>query len=195
MESLFTETLNDFLETNEETLEWQGIIQLFNNFPKFRVQTDNQDVEFNMYDMFKKEFAYREIGSEDEQYFYYQVERQLNKSLIEFNPKIKVYLEKWDVLMARKEKLSQLENSQYSNSSNGENKSYINPINSENARLSDKENVDTNDNGNEIKTKEYDVIYSLVGKSNIDLLKDLLQLKNIYLSCLESFSNLFMLVY
>lgn len=192
---MFTETLIDFLKDNEQSEVWQGIVNTFALFPKFKVELDDAEEEFNMYSMFKDEYGMRQIGQEDEQHFYFEVKRQLNKSLLEFNPKIKAFMAKWDGLLSRKERLSSSESREYENSSNGTNSQYINPINAQASVMSDKEDVLTSDSGNDTKDKTYDVIYSLVGKSNIDLMKDLMQLKNVYLSCLESFNILFMLVY
>lgn len=193
---MFTETLIKFLNDNEQSELWQEIVGKFNMFPKFNIELDdNESYEFNMYSMFKDEYGMREIGQEDEQHFYFEVKRQLNKSLIEFNPKINAFIDKWNTLLSRKETLSSNESREYDNASTGTNEQFLNPINSSAYKTTDKESVSTTDSGSDSKEKTYDVIYSLVGKSNVDLLNDLLKLKNIYLSCLESFNVLFMLVY
>lgn len=195
MEGLFTETLIEFLRDNENSTEWQGVIAKFNNFPSFVVETDDEDITFDMYAMFKQEYGNREIGQEDEEKFFYEVNRQLQKSLVEFNPKIKAYTSKWSNLLSRKESLSSSEETEYSNESEGNALDYINPINATSQKLSGKTASNSSDEGTSSKTKTYDMIYSLTGKSNVDLMKDLLNLRNIYLSALESFKDLFMLVY
>lgn len=195
MGSSFTETLLDFLRDNENSTEWQGVIAKFNNFPSFIVETDDEDITFDMYSMFKQEYGNREIGQEDEEKFFYEVNRQLQKSLVEFNPKIKAYTSKWSSLLSRKESLSSSEETEYSNESEGNALDYINPINATSQKLSGKTASNSNDGGTSSKSKTYDMIYSLTGKSNVDLMKDLLNLRNIYLSCLESFKDLFMLVF
>lgn len=192
---MFTETLIDFLKDNENKSEWQGVIAKFNNIPSFVVETDTENITFDMYVMFKQEYGNREIGQEDEEKFFYEVNRQIQKTIVEFNPKIKAYMSKWTSLLSRKESLSSSEANEYSNQSEGNALDYINPINASSQKLSGKTASNSNDGGSSSKTKTYDMIYSLTGKSNVDLMNDLLNLRNIYLSALESFKDLFMLVY
>ena len=192
---MFTETLIDFLKENENKSEWQGVIAKFNSIPSFVVETDTEDITFDMYVMFKQEYGNREIGQEDEEKFFYEVNRQIQKTIVEFNPKIKAYMTKWSSLLSRKESLSSSEANEYSNQSEGNALDYINPINATSQKLSGKTASNSNDGGSSSKTKTYDMIYSLTGKSNVDLMNDLLNLRNIYLSALESFKDLFMLVY
>lgn len=191
----FTETFSEFLLDNQDSEVWQNIIQKFSLFPSFKVVRDNEEYSFNMYDNFVEEYADREIGAETEQKFCFQVNRQLNKSLIEFAPKIKSYLDSWDKLLLRKETLNATESNEYNDNSNGDALDYINPINGTTNKLSGKTSSTTSGNGTYESTKQYEVIYSLTGKSNITLIKDLMELKNIYLSCLESFKDLFMVIY
>lgn len=192
---MFTETLIDFLKDNESKTEWQGVIAKFNNIPSFVVETDTENITFDMYVMFKQEYGNREIGQEDEEKFFYEVNRQIQKTIVEFNPKIKAYMTKWASLLSRKESLSSSEANEYSSQSEGNALDYINPINASSQKLSGKTASNSNDVGSSSKTKTYDMIYSLTGKSNVDLMNDLLNLRNIYLSALESFKDLFMLVY
>lgn len=192
---MFTETLIDFLKDNENKSEWQGVIAKFNSIPSFVVETDTENITFDMYAMFKQEYGNREIGQEDEEKFFYEVNRQIQKTIVEFNPKIKAYMTKWSSLLSRKESLSSSEANEYSNQSEGNALDYINPINATSQKLSGKTASNSNDGGSSSKTKTYDMIYSLTGKSNVDLMNDLLNLRNIYLSALESFKDLFMLVF
>ena len=192
---MFTETLIDFLKDNENKSEWKGVVAKFNSIPSFVVETDTENITFDMYAMFKQEYGNREIGQEDEEKFFYEVNRQIQKTIVEFNPKIKAYMTKWSSLLSRKESLSSSEANEYSNQSEGNALDYINPINATSQKLSGKTASNSNDGGSSSKTKTYDMIYSLTGKSNVDLMNDLLNLRNIYLSALESFKDLFMLVY
>ena len=192
---MFTETLIDFLKDNENKSEWQGVIAKFNSIPSFVVETNTEVITFDMYVMFKQEYGNREIGQEDEEKFFYEVNRQIQKTIVEYNPKIKVYMTKWSSLLSRKETLSSNEENNYSNESDGNALDYINPINASSQKLSGKTSSNSIDKGSSSKTKTYDMIYSLTGKSNVDLMNDLLNLRNIYLSALESFKDLFMLVY
>ena len=192
---MFTETLIDFLKDNENKSEWQGVIAKFNSIPSFVVETDTENITFDMYVMFKQEYGNREIGQEDEEKFFYEVNRQIQKTIVEFNPKIKAYMSKWSSLLSRKESLSSSEANEYANQSEGNALDYINPINATSQKLSGKTASNSNDGGSSSKTKTYDMIYSLTGKPNVDLMNDLLNLRNIYLSALESFKDLFMLVY
>lgn len=191
----FTETLREFLENNENSVLWLEVINKFNNFYACTIKTENEDVVLSMYDMFKEEYLDFEIGQEDEQKFFNEVKRQLNKSLIEFNPKIKAYIDKWDNLLSRKETLNHTEENDFEGSRNDIERDYINPINKYGEKISNKNEFDNKNSSKENKTKQYEMIYSLMGRSNVDMMKDLLDLRNIYLSCIESFRNLFMLVY
>lgn len=195
MESLFTETLIDFLEDREESVEWQQVVASFNAFPNFSVQGRLGTQDFNMYEMFKQEYGYREIGSEDEQYFYQQVKRQLDKSIVEFVPKINAYMSKWNDMLVRKETLEDSINASYGSMSNGEQASLLQPINATAQKQATRDTSNVSGQGTEVRTRTYQALYNLSGKSNIDLMKELLGLKNIYLDALKSFDVLFMQVY
>lgn len=195
MQANFTETLIDFLNDREESTEWQQIVTAFGNFPSFVVQANQTEMSFDMYDLFKQEYGYREIGSEDEEYFYHQVKRQLDKSLIEFVPKINSYMAKWGDLLVRKETLEENSGATYQSASEGNTASYLQPINMTAQKQATKDTSDVSGNGTETRQRTYQALLNLSGKSNIDLMKELLGLKNIYLDALKSFDELFMQVY
>lgn len=191
----FTETLYDFLKDRETSAEWQGIISVFGKFPSFVVGAGQNEMNFDMYTLFKQEYLLREIGSEDEQFFYQQVKRQLDKSIIEFVPKINSYMDRWGDLLNRKETLNEEINADYESASDGNTASYLQPINMTAQKQATKDTSAVQGNGTETRQRTYQALYNLSGKSNIDLMQELLGLKNIYLDALKSFDILFMQVY
>ena len=98
MKALYTETFSDFLDRNEDSEVWQAIIQKFAKFPAFNLQALN----FDMYSLFRHKYDIREIGAETESLFTHFIEEKLNESLIEYAPKINLYVSNFAKLMDRK---------------------------------------------------------------------------------------------
>ena len=98
MKALYTETFGDFLERNESSEIWQAIVTKFAKFPTFNLQLLN----FSMYDLFKEKYDVREIGAETESLFVHFVNDKLNEVLVQYAPKINLYLENFSKLLDRK---------------------------------------------------------------------------------------------
>ena len=188
---MFTETLNEFLETRELSLEWQGIVSAFSKFPSFNLNIDDTSEEavednINFYDLFKLEYGNREIGQEYEDIFYHEIKRQLTKALIEYKPKIDEFFKNFTDLM---NPLVSLEES-VSSSGSSQNFVYLHPINATATKLS---NSDKNEGeGSSTRNYQQQMTYN---DTKTKIIAEFLELKNIYLSALEVFDSCFMQIF
>lgn len=210
MKALYTETFSDFLERNEDSEVWQAIIQKFAKFPAFNLQALN----FDMYSLFRHKYDIREIGAETESLFTHFIEEKLNESLIEYAPKINLYVSNFTKLMDRKLTLTEshtdervLDRTVADTEAGDETKSnYLNPIAQAVGTGSDKtitrENVLRDNSNNRDEDSTYTVNFEgtkeqayILFKSNPELLEKALEIKNIYLEALNSFDTCFMGIY
>ena len=210
MKALYTETFSDFLDRNEDSEVWQAIIQKFAKFPAFNLQALN----FDMYSLFRHKYDIREIGAETESLFTHFIEEKLNESLIEYAPKINLYISNFTKLMDRKLTLTEshtdervLDRTVADTEAGDETKSnYLNPIAQAVGTGSDKtitrENVLRDNSNNRDEDSTYTVNFEgtkeqayILFKSNPELLEKALEIKNIYLEALNSFDTCFMGIY
>lgn len=210
MRALYTELFSDFLERNEDSEIWQAIIQKFAKFPAFNLQALN----FDMYSMFRHRFEIREIGAETESIFTHFIEEKLNESLIEYAPKINLFISNFAKLMDRKLLLTEshtdervLDRTVADTEAGDETKSnYLNPIAQAVGTGSDKtitrENVLRDNSNSHDEDSTYTVTFNgtkeqayILFKSNPELLEKALEIKNIYLEALKSFEPCFMGIY
>lgn len=210
MKALYTETFSDFLDRNEDSEVWQAIIQKFAKFPAFNLQALN----FDMYSLFRHKYDIREIGAETESLFTHFIEEKLNESLIEYAPKINLYVSNFAQLMDRKLTLTErhtdervLDRTVADTEAGDETKSnYLNPIAQAVGTGSDKtitrENVLRDNSNNRDEDSTYTVNFEgtkeqayILFKSNPELLEKALEIKNIYLEALNSFDTCFMGIY
>ena len=210
MKALYTEIFSDFLDRNEDSEVWQAIVQKFAKFPVFNLQVLN----FDMYSLFRHKYDIREIGAETESLFTHFIEEKLNESLIEYAPKINLYLTNFAKLMDRKLTLTEghtdervLDRTVADTEAGDETKSnYLNPIAQAVGTGSDKtitrENVLRDNSNNRDEDSTYTVTFNgtkeqayILFKSNPELLEKALEIKNIYLEALNSFEPCFMGIY
>lgn len=209
MTSLYTERFADYLNRNGYT-DSQGTFipsvptdcrELFEHFPKFKI---DESLTIDFYEMFKQYNETKEIGAETEQLFTHYLKRTLQESIINYIPKINLFLNNFnDKLLARKLELTSTANNTYevtntdSNSGNMATKDFLNPVSDDTSVLQGKTTNDSTssrnskENGNTSTTATTERAYSWF-KSNADLLRQALELKNIYLEALHSFDKLFM---
>lgn len=167
MIKLYTETLNDFLTRNSESQEWYQIKQKFDKFPRFNIGT----IDFDMYTLFIDKYGISEIGAETENLFYFWINNKINELLIKYVPKINVYLSNFEKAIERKISLTD----------QGINENKLYPINVDKSRTA----TAVTFNG----TKEQALLYF---KSNAALLDEVLNIRDIYLDCLQAFEPCFM---
>ena len=203
---LFTETLKQFLENRGGDFS-APVNSLFSKIPDFKYKDENVDITFNFKEMFIHEHLYHEIGSETEELFEYNLERRLDDVVLEYAPKISLFLKTFnDKLMLRTVELKRTGNNTYNtevtrhNEGTNGDTDYVNPITKqvENLTVRERSTTDYKDDGNDTNNRTdtidetYQQQYSIAGKSNADLLKEIMDLKNIYLGALNEFGNLFM---
>ena len=188
---MFTETLNEFLATRETSDEWASLVALFNKFPSFNLNIDDTSEEatednINFYDLFKLEYGNREIGQEYENIFFSELKRQLNKALIEYKPKIDEYIKQYTDLM---NPLVSLEE-KITSEGNSKNYVYLHPINATASKLANSD--ENNSDGSSTRNYQQQMTYN---DTKTKIIKEFLELKNIYLSALEVFDSCFMQIF
>lgn len=207
---LFTETLQQFLDNRGGDFS-PSVNVLWAQIPKFRYTTsEGVLIEFSLKEMFIHDNRYREIGAETEELFEYYLETRLDEVIVEYVPKIDIYLKNFGAeLINRKISVSRAENKSGSKSdttdstSKSKDTAYINPVT--NSALDRLQVSDVNSNegsANDKREGSYDEtitvtedrLYSVFGKTNTQLLEEVMQLKNIYLEALDRLANLFMYV-
>lgn len=166
----YTETLAEFLQHQEGTKELQDIQDKFALFPNF----DLYNLDINMWEMFKEDNLYREIGAETEHLFMYYLNRLTDNLLIKYVPKINLFISNFNTLFERKLKLS----------GDGKNHYYLNPMQDNTEANIVMQNVtDYNDNR--------DIALAMF-KSSPEIMKQIFELQDLYNDCLKEFSKLFM---
>lgn len=170
MQALYTETFETFLERNEKTQAWQNIVELFNKFPRFTLG----ELDFDMYQLMKEKFDIYEIGSETEQLFYHEFREKTKELLIKYTPKIKLYIENFATLLERKINLT----------NGGDTTNYLYPISTVDGQVATRVSYTGNKDS-----------ALLIFKSNAELLEQAMNIKDIYLDCLNGFATCFMIIY
>lgn len=166
----YTETLAEFLQHQEGTKELQDIQDKFALFPNF----DLYNLDINMWEMFKEDNLYKEIGAETEHLFMYYLNRLTDNLLIKYVPKINLFISNFNTLFDRKLKLS----------GDGKNHYYLNPMQDNTEANIVMQNItDYNDNR--------DIALAMF-KSSPEIMKQIFELQDLYNDCLNEFSKLFM---
>lgn len=163
-------TFAEFLRKNGDSAEWQAVKTKFAKFPSFTLG----DLNLNMYDLLVEKYDIWEIGSEDENIFYHEFNEKVNELLIKYVPKIATYIASFNDLLQRKINLSQ----------SGSTTNYLYPVSTQGGKVS-----------NEVRYSGNKDSLLLIFKSNAELLTQVMNLKDIYLDCLEEFSRCFMTIY
>ena len=171
MQSLYTETLQEFLTNNEDNTEWTTFKQrMIDNFPSFVIDETNN---LSFYDLFVRRFIFREIGRETEELFYNSLVKKFDEITIKYIDKVKLYTENVSGLMTFKIGLKEEE----------EYFDYLNPSTAVTANL----NVDTAFR----RTRDYERFLSPM-TDKVSLLAKLIDLKSIYMEALTEFETCFM---
>lgn len=214
--SLYTETLADFLEnkgygTASQDASLTQVLNLMAKFPNF---VFGNEININFTEMFIEKYDIREIGAETEELFLHFWRERTNTLLIKYVPKIHMWLENFNKLFEFKVKLSISEDQKYSNGS--QDTYYLNPV-SANTEITktvvvDEENKTTtvtysggklktediaakDDNGQKSRVIDREVLQSVWGKTRPIILKQIMELEDIYNSAIREFETIFMGVY
>lgn len=181
MIALTTKTLKDYIEEGGEMFE-----NLFSHFPSFII---DDTLTLNFKDLFIDKYDIREIGAETDTLFAHYLKEKLNSALIEYVPKINTFIDNFNDLFKFTAKLEYSE----SKISNGSNKNtyFLNPVNSSTGSLK-VQNVNQNEGGTSdatMRTRDGLLSYRT---SRVEILNEIMKIKNIYNECLNSFEVLFM---
>lgn len=195
--SEYTETLKEYLENNGGDFP-VAIKNLLNQIPNFVFKDTEYDIDItlNFIDLFKEKYDIREICAETEQLFEHFLTETAQHCLVEYVPKIYMWLKHFKELFKFTVTLDYGFNQSGSSSSNNDNSYYLNPI----TKTSDLklENVDKSNNSSENEkelTGHKDVLQSVWGKTRAALLEQVMDLKSVYTDCLDYFQRCFMAVY
>ena len=162
MVSLYTETLQELLENKHygevsQDTSLTEVLTLMEKFPDFVFGTN---LTLSMKDLFIKKYDIREIGAETEELFLHFWRETTNRLLIEYVPKIKMWLDNFNDLFKFTVKLDTTSNEKYSSGS--QNTYYLNPVSAnteiEKTVVVDQENhtTTTTFTGGKLKTQDLD---------------------------------------
>ncbi len=196
MIALYTETFYEFLKRNEESDAWKVVKDKFARFPNFELDT----TKISMYDLVVNKFYVREIGSETEDLFLHSISQKLDELQLKYIPKINMYLSNFKqalidnkITVKRTIEESQDETSGTNASSSSDSKLY--PITSIDSKNATGQSSTSSYTGEGQKTRSYaeseDSIMSKV-YSKPQLLKQVFDIENVYLTCAEEFEDCFM---
>ena len=206
VESLYTETLGELLAlknfdrehntSSDETLN-SILSSLASGFPNFVFSSTRVDLNINFEDLFLQNYRLREIGSETEELFLENWKRILNKAIINYVPKIDMWLENFKNLFKFTVQLTYSEETsgEGSESGSGDNTYYLNPVNTNgNLKVNDKNSNSASSSNEYTGNKSYtkDVLQSVWGKTRANLLEQIIELRNIYTEMLDYFEQIFM---
>lgn len=168
MYGLYTITYKEWCEKHAEVET--SVETTFNTyFPTFTIG----DEQISMYSLFKTRNLYKDIGCETDEMFEHELKRKVTEVAVEFNKRLNIYLSNFDKLFDRVLTLSY----------NSSNEYYLNPVLDGGGKLQDQ----TKNSG------EHDQAFGYF-KSNPDIMKAILDIKEIYISVLKEFDILFMVV-
>lgn len=208
----YTETLEKLLEnqgyrTEEQSSALTEILQRMDDFPEFHFQTgQSSSISFSMLSLFMEKYDIREIGSETEELFMHFWREKTNELLIKYSPKIKMWLDnfndlfKFTVQLKSTDELHASDQTYSSDSSENKNTYYLNPVNNrtENLKVSNVDKSEISGSGSNTKTTANtktvtkDVLQSVWGKTRADIMSKIMDLKDIYLDCLNEYEVIFM---
>lgn len=211
MESLYTETLEDLLEnmnygTENENPSLTAVLEKMDLFPSF---VFGEEISLSMKDLFLEKYDIREIGAETEEMFLHFWNERTNELLIDYVPKIDMWLNHFNDLFKFTVKLELSEEITRENEISGEyadrldkgKQYYLNPIVDGNTGIIQDKNTEgqsgsgnNSTEGSETKERSMsrDVLQSVWGKTRAQLLKQIFELQSIYSECLNAFSTIFM---
>lgn len=244
MEALFTETLKELLEnqgygTDSQSQSLTDILSIMGKFPNF---VFGENINLSMLDLFIDKYDIKEIGSETEELFMHFWKERAQELLLEYTPKIQMWLDNFNDLFkftvkleisdissnvktedkdkTRTDNLSRaFSNTRDDNlDENNENTYYLNPVNTSTTNLKPQEvyknkksntgfqynHGSVNDTGTQTnvedntieeskeRTISRDVLQSVWGKTRAQLLKQILELQQVYNMCIRDFATIFM---
>lgn len=192
MISNYTETLEDLLEnqgfgTDNQTQSLTEIIDTMNLFPSF---VFGEHIELSMLGLFISKYDIREIGAETEQLFLHFWKERANELLIEYAPKIQMWLDHFNDLFKFTVRLEISETVGLENS--GHNTYYLNPVSASGTNLKVQDKTENGGTALQTRSMERDVLQSVWGKTRAQLLSQIMELQSVYNYCIRDFATIFM---
>ena len=192
MISLYTETLEDLLEnqgygTDNQSQSLTDILEVMDKFPTF---VFGENIEVSMLNLFLDKYDIREIGAETEQMFMHFWKERANELLIEYVPKIQMWLDHFNDLFKFTVTLEVEESIE--DSYNSANTYYLNPVSVTGTNLKVQDKGINDGTGNRTRTMSRDVLQSVWGKTRAQLLSQILELQSVYNYCVRDFATIFM---
>ena len=202
----YTEVFNDFLQDNELSTEWQAIVLRFNQFPVFNIN----NLSLDAYNMFKRRYLEREIGSETPEKFCRYINMQLDKAMVEYMPKIASFITNYSTLFYKKivsskggtEKLDHTDThtGSYRDAGSIASNDLLNPVTSTATKLKDRTVTDQdisrtfNDDKHVI---DHDITFDWyiskdMDMTNAEFLKEIQEVNSYYNDLIDSFDICFM---
>ena len=195
MDIITTETLAKLLENQhygeqEQTAPLTELLGLMAKFPNFIF---GDDINFNFTNLFMQKYDIREIGAETEELFMHFWRETTNELLIKYVPKINTWLENFEKLFDFKVELSSRDVNDYADKTT--NTYYLNPVNKTVTSLKVQDVDESNNSGQNILSKTREVLQAVWGKTRPYILEQIMDLKDIYLDCLQEFETIFLGVF
>lgn len=195
MISNYTETLEDLLEnlgygTENENQSLTEILEIMDKFPKF---VFGENIEISMKELFLDKYDIREIGAETEELFLHFWRERAQELLLEYTPKIQMWLDHFNDLFKFTVKLQV--NETINAVSNSDNTYYLNPVSATGTNLKVQDKNANSSSGVNQRAMERDVLQSVWGKTRAQLLSQILELQQVYNMCIKDFATIFMGVY
>ncbi len=216
MKALYTETLeelciNKAMGTASEDVVLTQILAKMDKFPAF---VFGDDISLNFKNLFFEKYDIREIGSETEELFLHYWLEKTNELLIKYVPKIQMWLDNFNDLFKFKVTLDISENQNFSNGR--QNTYYLNPVTAatgitktvvvdENNKtttttytggnLKTEDVATSDDNGQKSRVIQRDVLQSVWGKTRPIILKQIMELEDIYNTAIKEYEKIFMGVF
>lgn len=207
--ALYTNTFKQFLHDYENSADWGYIINKFNTIPDFTIAGQSLDA----YSLFKRRYLEREIGSETNEKFCRYIEMQLDVALIEYAPKIASCIANYNDLFNKvitetkggteQTDRTDVHSGSYGDSGSNDVSDYLNPSSSNADKIKDKTSSifgNTRTFNDDTHTIDNDITYDITIEkelpiTNVELLKQIQQVKSYYNEFIESFDICFMGLY
>lgn len=207
--ALYTTTLKEYLDAYESSTEWTAIVNRFATIPTFNILGQSIDA----YNMFKRKYLEREIGSETDQKFARFINMQLDVAILEFVPKISAFLTNYSVMFDKQIKTTKsgTEKTDHSDNHTGSyrdagsiaSNDLLNPVTSTATKLKDRLVTDQDISrtfNNDKHTVDHDITFDWTIKQDLDMSNpELIELaqkcKNYYNEFIDSFDYCFMGIY
>ena len=202
-----TKTLEEFLEEEHFNTTQQNEIMtqvfgyhdipnvedrdgLIDKFPSFWFgDEDEHNIDLNFRYLFLNRYDIRRIGQEENALFLHYLREKTQELLIKYAPKIRQWQKNFNDLFKFTVKLERDDTDDYT--IDNKNTYYLNPANAATTNLKVQDVDQSHKTNGRIFHSERDVLQSVWGKTRADIMEKILELKDIYNECLNSYEVIF----